>query len=483
MAKQRILPDNILLDTDSYKPSHWKQMPPGTTNVYAYAEARTGGRFNEVTFFGLQYYLSRYLEGQVVTSEAVQEAKALCDEHLGPDVFNEVGAQRLVDVHGGVWPVEICALPEGTVVPEGTVLFTVETTSDDPLDNWTPGYIEAALVRNWYPTTVATNSREAKKLILSYLQETGDPALIDYKLHDFGARGVSSKESAQIGGAAHLLNFKGSDTMDSIRWIRNYYITKAMPAHSIPAMEHGTITSWKKTREAESYKNMLERYPTGPVAIVSDSYDLYNAIQNIHGGVLKDQIMGRNGFLVVRPDSGDPVQIVGEVVSLLFNKFGGTVNAKGFKVLDPHVRVIQGDGITNASIPPILDNLCHKLRFSADNVAFGMGGGLLQHVNRDDQRYAYKVSEVITEGEHVPVFKQPATDPTKKSKSGRFAVIEDINGNIKTVPLTPESAINNILRPVFRNGKILREYTWEEAVANANKWMVPKPTGGKYFTR
>lgn len=289
-----------------------------------------------------------------------------------------------------------------------------------------------------------------KRVLAKYRTLTSDDPNVDFNLHDFGFRGVSSVESAGIGGAAHLVSFRGTDTMEALMVARKFY-GEPMAGFSIPAAEHSTITSWGREGELDAYLNMLQSYPTDLVAVVSDSYDIYNAVGNLWGDKLRAEVMGRNGVLVIRPDSGHPPQVVRKVLELLWEKFGGTVNSKGFKVLDPHVRVIQGDGITFSSLPIILHEACLAAGFSSENVAFGSGGGLLQQLNRDTQRCAFKCSYI--EGQthamgdthhwHRDVYKQPVTDAGKKSKRGRFS--DEEWG----------------LREVFRDGKLLIDETFD----------------------
>lgn len=435
--------NNLLLLTDSYKHSHWKQYPKGTTKVYSYFESR-GGFAPEVVFFGLQYFIKRYLQGQAFNRSDMDEAEEIVREHMGKGTFNWDGWARLWDKHTGSLPISIKAVPEGSVKPVHHVLMTVENT--DPEFPWLTNFLETLLVQVWYPLTVATQSREMKRVLAKYRQLTSDDPSVDFSLHDFGFRGVSSVESAGIGGAAHLVNFRGTDTMEALKVCRDYY-GEPMAGFSIPAAEHSTITSWGRDGERAAYRNMLESYPEGLVAVVSDSYDIYNAVGNLWGGELRAEVLGRNGVLVVRPDSGNPPQVVKKCLDLLWEKFGGTKNSKGFKVLDPHVRVIQGDGITYSSLPIILHEACLAAGYATDNVAFGSGGGLLQQLNRDTQKCAFKCSYV--EGENIhpetweseqwtrDVFKDPVTDPGKQSKKGIF---KDEEWG---------------LREVFRDGKLL----------------------------
>lgn len=441
--------DNICLLTDSYKPSHWKQYPPKTEKVYSYFESR-GAFTDEIVFFGLQHIIKSRLEGYVLTPAKIDFAERFYEAHLGPNIFNAAGWNRLYTKHNGKLPVEICAVPEGTVWPVRTPLVTIENT--DPEFPWLTNYLETLLVQTWYPTTVATISREAKKIILEFLEETGDPSLISFKLHDFGFRGASSVETASIGGAAHLVNFMGSDTVAGILTAMQSYNMKAMPAFSVPAAEHSTITSWGEAHEADAYENMLDSFPEGIVAVVSDSYDIWNACRNIWGDKLKAKILGRNGTLVIRPDSGDPVYVVKEVLKILGEQFGYDINEKGYKVLPPQVRVIQGDGINLESIRAILAEM-RFFGWSADNVTFGMGGALLQKVDRDTFNFAFKASEVTIAGEKHNVFKKPVTQTIKASTGGRKSVIMD---GVE------------MLQPVFRNGELLKEYTFDEVRANAN---------------
>mgnify|MGYP002776505236 CR=1 FL=1 len=376
---------NLILNSDSYKFSQWCQYPPGTEYIYSYIESR-GGKYDETVFFGLQAFIKEYLM-EPVTMEMIDEAEAIILAHGEP--FNREGWEYIVREHGGRLPVLITAVPEGTVVPVHNVLATIENT--DPNCFWLTSFLETALLRAiWYPTTVATISREIKKVILDALERTGDPSTIDVKLHDFGARGVSSQESAGIGGLAHLVNFQGTDTIAALLYGRRYYDID-MAGFSVPAMEHSTVTSWGREREVDAYRNMVKKNgkPGGIVSAVSDSYNIYEACK-LWGTELKQDVIDSGATLVVRPDSGHPANVVFECVSILAEHFGYTVNEKGFKVLN-NVRVLQGDGINIDSIRAIQCKL-EAYDFSADNVVFGQGGALLQIVNRDDQKFAMKAS-------------------------------------------------------------------------------------------
>lgn len=443
--------ENFLIDTDSYKASHYLQYPPGTTSMFSYVESR-GGEYPETVFFGLQYYLKKYLTHRV-TVEEVEEAKEFFTAHGLP--FNYEGWLYIAKELGGKLPVRIRAVPEGSVVPTKNILMSIEST--DPKVFWVVSWIETMLLRVWYPITVATRSRTIKQIILEALVKSADDpkAEIAFKLHDFGSRGVSSQESAMIGGAAHLVNFMGSDTVVGVRAASKYY-NAPMAGFSIPAAEHSSITSWGQENEEDAYRNMLTQFakPGALVAVVSDSYDIYNAITNIWGDKLKEEIIASGATLVVRPDSGNPPDVVLKCLQLLDEKFGHTINTKGFKVLN-NVRVIQGDGITEHTIKAILAKFL-AAGYSATNVAFGMGGGLLQQLNRDTLKFAMKCSHIFKGNVSVDVFKNPITDSGKVSKSGRMDLVRGMLGTYHTISLGAGIQHNmSVMQTVFENGEVL----------------------------
>ncbi len=447
---------NLILDVDSYKASHWLQYPPQTTGMYSYLESR-GGKYSETVFFGLQYILKQYLS-QPVEPWMVEQAKTFFAAHGVP--FNAAGWHYIAHDLKGRLPIRIQAVAEGTVVPVQNVLLTMEST--DPQTFWIVSWLETLLMRIWYPITVATQSWQIKRQIYRYLEQTSDDpaAEIGFKLHDFGARGVSSCESSGLGGMAHLVNFCGSDTVQGVLFANHYY-NHPMAAYSIPAAEHSTITAWQRDGEEQAYRNMLHQFakPGSLLAVVSDSYDLWQAIDHLWGDRLRQAVIDSGATVVIRPDSGNPVEIVGKVLQRLELHFGSTVNRKGYKVLN-HVRVIQGDGVNETSIVEILDSI-ERLGFSATNLAFGMGGALLQKLNRDTQKFAIKCSEVIAKDRAIAVYKDPITDPGKKSKAGRLALVKTPTG-YETVPATTESLQHNQLEVVYENGVMLQETSFEQ---------------------
>ncbi len=415
---------NPILDTDSYKFSHPWQYKPGTTEMFSYVEARGSiyDRIKKTQFFGLQGYIREYLQHPITQSD-IEEAKYITELQGVP--FHEEGWEHILKEWKGYAPIEIKAIPEGTNVSVGLPLITVKSL--DPKVFWAVGHYEAQILRAaWYGTSVATISKAAKNQILSALEISSDDpkGQICFKLQDFGARGVSSYESSQIGGAAHLTNFMGTDTIASIKWAINNY-SSGVCGYSIPAAEHSTITIWGLDNEVEAYRNMIKQFgQEGKLfAVVSDSRDIYNAVNEIWGKTLRQEVIESKATLVVRPDSGKPVDIVMYCLRSLEKSYGFTVNSKGFKVLN-NVRVIQGDGVNLDSIQEILDAMIAS-RFSIDNIAFGMGGALLQKVDRDTFKFAMKCSGAIIDGKEVDVYKDPITDKGKVSKKGYISTFYD----------------------------------------------------------
>ena len=254
----------------------------------------------------------------------------------------------------------------------------------------------------------------------------------------------------------------GTDTVYGLVYARKYY-GEPMAGFSIPAAEHSTMTAWGEEREAEAYGNMIESFGGDGkmVAVVSDSYDLYRAVSEIWGKELRSKVEQMGGTLVVRPDSGDPAVVPIDTVDMLGAIFGYTTNARGYKVLNPAVRVIQGDGVTPDTIKIILDRLMGR-GWSAENIAFGMGAGLLQKVNRDTLRFAMKANARLdTAGNWTGIHKDPKTDPGKASKRYRQAVVMQ-DGAPVAVPLKELGARENLMQPVWEDGTLLKDWTLAE---------------------
>lgn len=457
---------NLILDTDSYKTSHFLQYPPGAQGLFAYLESR-GGEFDRTLFFGLQYILERYLCTRI-TEAMIEEARELLAGHGEP--FNEAGWRYLIEQHDGALPLEVRAVPEGSLIPTGNALVTVRST--DPQVFWLVSYVETLLLRVWYPITVATQSWAIRERIGEALRASSDDpeGQLPFKLHDFGARGVSSEESAGIGGMAHMVSFRGSDTLSGVRYARRYY-DEPMAAVSIPAAEHSTITSWGRGGELDAYRNMLRQFgkPGALFACVSDSYDLYAAIEQLWGRELREELIASGATVVIRPDSGDPLEVALHAARLLDHAFGHVLNSKGYRVLN-HVRVIYGDGINRHTIGAILDAY-QAHGYAADNVAFGMGGALLQQVNRDTQKMAMKTSAILLDDGWREVYKAPATDSAKASKKGLLSTFRHRrSGEYQTLRIDQapiDEDWEELMQTVWRNGELLRRQSLAEVRARS----------------
>ena len=456
---------NIILNTDSYKVSMWKQYPAGTEYVYSYIESR-GGKYDRTEFLGVQA-LAKELRVPITQAD-IDLADRLWTAHGEP--FNREGWQYILDVHGGKLPIRIRAAKEGLVIPTKNVLCTIENT--DPKCFWLTTWVETAALRAiWYPTTVGTTSWHIKQEILAYLEKSGDPSTIGFKLHDFGARGVSSLDSASIGGAAHLVNFMGTDTISGVLHVMDIYGGDVC-GFSIPAAEHSTITSWGRDNEVDAYRNMVKQFSGEGkiVAVVSDSYDIYKACE-MWGTELKDDVIASGATVVIRPDSGDPVVVLPKMLRILGEKFGYVTNNKGYKVLN-NIRVIWGDGINSVSLSSILRCVVDVAGWSADNIAFGMGGGLLQQCDRDTLKFAMKCSSIGVKAsafgkiEWVDVFKDPITDQGKASKKGRVTLFKNQAGEYFT---GVEDWMVDEMETYFENGEIKFTQTFEEVRANSAK--------------
>lgn len=458
---------NIITMTDSYKLTHWAMYPEGTEKVYSYFESRNGAKFNKTIFFGLQYFLKEYLEGPVVTRDGIEEAAKLCKAHFGSEkYFNRDMWTYILEKYRGYLPISIKAVPEGTPVPVSNVLMTIVNTDDRcaPLTN----HLETLLSQIWAPCTVATLSYEVYKLIEHYRDATGSRDFIKFGLHDFGYRGVSSVESAGIEGAGHLLNFLGTDTVKAMEVAMEYYKAELDNlAYSVPATEHSIMTSMGQSGERELFGRLLKGCPTGVLSVVIDSYDYKNFINDI-AGYYKDEILARNGKVVFRPDSGDPTSTTLDVYQMLENIFGSTRNSKGFRELNPKVGVLWGDGIDYNGIRSILFTLKNNF-YSTNSIVFGMGGGLLQKINRDTQRFAFKSSAQQRDGVWHDIYKKPL-DVSKVSKKGWLTLIKDpITGELTTISNASQTE-HDMMELVYTHGTLVKEYTFDQIRKNVGTW-------------
>jgi len=431
--------NNPILKTDSYKESHGPFYPEGTTKVHSYFTCRKGGAHDEIVFFGLQMLLKELTVP--ITKEMVKEAKTYFEVHMA--TFDEARWYHIVNAHDGRLPLTIWAVPEGTVCKAGDPLIVVENT--DPKCFWLTNYVETLLVQVWAPTTVATNSYHMKKDLLSALKMTGTVDSWQHRLHDFGCRGVSSMQSAAMLGCAHLaVGFSGTDTVPALVAAREVYDSYCA-GFSIRATEHSVVTAFGDSPldELKAFENYLKSVPDNAiVAYVCDSYNIYQFIEGILGHPdIMFKVMHREGTLVIRPDSGDPPTVVVDVLEKLETVFKNagdimansgrigrkegrercaiTINEHGYKVLPKQVRLIQGDGIDAKMMVKILVAITQR-GWSADNISFGSGGGLLQKFNRDTLKCAFKASYIEVNGKGRDIYKTPIDAPGKNSRKGKI---------------------------------------------------------------
>lgn len=451
---------NKALTTDGYKFSHKYIYPSGTTELLMYIESRSSNV--STVFFGLQMFLTE-LANTKITKEMVLEADEFCMKYFSRKLFDIDDWMYLVNELGGKIPVEIKAAKEGKSIPTGNVLVTIRSTDERLF--WMAAWIETALLRAvWYPTTVATRSNALKRLIYSYLLETSEDidSKINFQVHGFGARGVSSGESAGIGSCAHLSSFMGDDTLEGIYYANHYY-NSSFAGFSIPASEHSVITSYTKEHELDAHRNVLTQFgQSGAIlASVCDSFDLENCLGKIWGEELKQAVIDSGAKVVLRLDSGDPPKMVMKALEILDSKFGSTINSKGYKVLN-FVKILQGDGVSDGLIRLILFKM-KTAGFATDNIAWGVGGWLLQDLTRDTFKFACKLCLIKVNDKYIPVFKDPITDEGKKSKSGNLDLIK-LNGEYKTIDRLKNEypEIPSELVTVYRNGELLHKYTLDE---------------------
>lgn len=465
-----------MLATDSYKASHHAMLPEGLTYSESYGESR-GGEYPFTLYWGMSYYLQSYLQGVQVTEEKIQEAIAFYNEHFGVEnVFNEEGWRYILTTYGGKLPLKIESLKEGTIIPTKNILYKISSTDEKCV--WLVNWVETLLMKLWYPITIATNSVAGREILEYYHEKSGVTSSINFLLHDFGYRGVASEEQAWIGGASHLLSFNGSDTVAGIRMLKHYY-DAPMAGFSVPASEHMVMTIRGREKEIETYREILRNHGKGtkfenvPLSLVSDTYDVFNVCKFIFDDeICRQLIMERTAPFVIRPDSGDPADVLEQCLEIIAEKFGFEVNEKGYKTVYSKIKFLQGDGITIYTMRDILEYLIVRKGWSIDNLIFGSGGGLLQSFNRDTLKFAIKASFAVVDGQAIDVYKDPITaSGSKTSKRGKLYCIRDEQGHYSTMNHHEIEEHNillehNALETVFYNGEIIIKPTYAEILEN-----------------
>lgn len=477
-----------ILLKDGYKVGHRFQYPAGTGLVYSNLtprKSRNAG-IDEIVFFGLQYFIKEYLQKQFKEDFfnqpkdlVIASYKRRMDTYLGPDSVQLEHLQALHDL--GYLPLEIKAIPEGCQVPMRVPVFTIRNTQ--PEFFWLTNMLETVMSAVlWKPCTSATTAFQYLKVFHQYAEETvgSDKSFIDWQGHDFSFRGMSGMEDAVLSGAAHLLCFTGTDTIPAIDFLERYYnadCEKMMIGGSVPATEHSVMCMGTQQDEVATFRRLInEIYPSGVVSIVSDTWDFWQVITTFLP-LLKNEIVSRNGKVVIRPDSGDPVKIIiGDelapvgspefkgAVECLWEIFGGQITEKGYKLLDSHIGLIYGDSITLDRQEAILSGLMKK-GFASYNVVLGIGSFTYEYVTRDTFGFAMKATYGEVNGEGRAIFKDPKTDDgTKKSAKGLMQVYRDsVTGKLAVKDeCSWEEEAQGELKTVFKDGQLVKEWSLQE---------------------
>ena len=462
---------NPTIATDAYKITHWLQRPKNMTRFYNYGEARKGGQHNEIVFFGIDYIIKEYFTRKI-TKEDIEEGyrhSLSCfgfDNYFPKDIWEKV--EKL-----GYFPLRIKAAKEGSLIPTSNVCFTMESTEEwfAPMVS----HFEDWAMWIWYSSAVATRAFNIKKNIKSAYEKSSDSMFMDFAVTDFGYRGASFNEAACIGGAGHLLSFLGTDNLQARKLIQDYYGGTEVGS-SVWATEHSVATVWGPGEGEYNYlKAQIERsHPEAILSIVIDSYDSDNFIKNVTSrSDVKELIMNRPGRTVFRPDSGDPLSNICKYTEMLGNIYGYHINDKGYKVLNHNVGLIQGDGMTEKSIPELFNEYI-KTGWSVDNIVTGSGGGLLEEgLTRDTDRWAVKVSYVEIDGKSIDIRKSPKTDMSKASKAGILKLHKSGNYYSTIESSKEQFGVDNgyadELELVFENGNVMRESNFLDMRESLNK--------------
>jgi nicotinamide phosphoribosyltransferase len=465
---------NPLLATDVYKMGHMEQYAPNCNKVYSYLIARSDKTFDKTVFFGLNYYLKEYLSIPLTPSmgeDFLKYRKII----LGSNSLKvEQQIRELCAL--GYFPLEIKAVEEGSVMPVKNVLMTI--TNTNPNFHWVVGFVESLILKVWYSVTVASCCYKYRTLVEKAFEETVGEDLMflkDFTVHDFGYRGDSSEEGAAISGAAHLISFCGSDTVPSLPFVEQNYNAdmQSLIMASVPASEHSVMCSFGRENEFAAFENMLKLYPSGIVSIVSDTFDVYRVLTEF-AERLKPIILERDGKVVFRPDSGNPEYIIcGDPTSqegtnewkgairLLDEMFGSTVNEKGYKVLNPKVGLIYGDGMYLERYQKTLDRM-KEMGYAACNLVIGVGGILRNH-SRDTFGFAIKATYVEVNSEKREIEKDPVTDHKKKSHKGLLCLTFDDNMEYLTIDqCTEQQEKTGLLQTVFKDGVVTKDSYFSE---------------------
>lgn len=487
---------NPLMLIDFYKADHRRQYPEGTELVYSNFTPRKfrDGLSQDLVFFGLQYFIKEYLINQwnegffkQPKEKMLADYKRRMDNALGKD---SISVEHIAQLHDlGHLPLVIKALPEGTVVGPKIPILTIQNTQ--PEFFWLTNYLESLMSAIlWKPCTSATTAFHYRKRFTYYAEETVGGTALDFVYwqgHDFSFRGMSGIEDACISAAGHLLSFYGTDTVPAIDFLEQYYSANSdleMVGGSVPATEHSVMCMGTEENEISTFERLItELYPKGIVSIVSDTWDFWQVITDFMPR-LKNQILARDGKVVIRPDSGDPVKIiVGDkeatpgspeykgAIECLWEVFGGNITQKGYKLLDPHIGLIYGDSINLGRQEAILNGLKEK-GFASFNVVLGIGSFTYEYVTRDTYGFAMKATYGEVNGEGRNIFKSPKTDDgTKRSAKGLLAVHQINDTLLLQDECTKETANTGLLKTVFENGRLIKDQSLSQIRERVNKQL------------
>ena len=469
-----------LTHIDFYKADHRSQYPKGTELVFSNWTPRSSRlpEIDRVVFFGLQYFVKEYLIDRWQRDffdRPKHEVVAAYERRMRNAGVN-IDVDHVEALHDlGYLPLEIRALPEGTEVPIGVPMFAMWNT--EPAFFWLTNYLETTMSSVvWGPSTSATLALRYRRILERWADVTGAAVdFIDWQGHDFSYRGMFGTEAAMLSGAGHLLSFSGTDTVPAIDFLEQYYEANSdeeLVGGSVPATEHSVMCMGTQAGEIETFHRLItDLYPDGVVSIVSDTWD-YWKVWTDYLPALRDEILGREGTVTIRPDSGDPVKIlVGDPdaepgspehqgsYELAWQIFGGTVNDAGFRVLDSHINLIYGDSITPERCEAICAGLAAK-GFASTNV-FGIGSYTYQYNTRDTFGFAMKATAGVVDGELREIFKDPRTgNGLKKSARGLLAVDRNADGDLQLIEQASWTQVTNCaFEPVFRNSQVLRTET------------------------
>jgi nicotinamide phosphoribosyltransferase len=482
---------NSLLLTDGYKVGHHLQYPAGTTLVYSNFTPRSNKYApkgcDHVVSFGQQMVMKIIHESfhKDFFSKPKHEVCGEMKEELSMYLNCDYDVSHFEELHDlGYLPIKVKAIPEGTLVPIKVPVLTIFNT--DPRFYWVTNYLET-IISNllWKPMTSATIAYQYRKVLSKWQEKTDIERawFIDWQGHDFSMRGLDSIEATVASGMGHLTSFMGTDSLPAIHGLRKYYRAKGPIAGSVNATEHSVMCAGTKDDELGTFRRLMETFPTGILSIVSDTWDLWKVCTQ-HLPVLKEEILARDGKIVIRPDSGDPVDILcGQsvdkwtrstkdipkqkgVIELLWDVFGGTVNEQGYKVLDPHIGAIYGDSITIDRA----DEICSRLEakgFASTNVVLGIGSFTYQYNTRDTFGFAMKATYVEVNNEGREIFKDPITDDgTKKSATGLLAVHKSGNSITLFDRQNWASEGNGMLQTIYAMGVFFNETTLDKIKKN-----------------